>query len=75
MAERVLCQFEDELLAWLDAEALRRDRSRAWMVNHVCKLYAGNLQRARNRRAAALGSLKAAAASPKKRRRRSRSAE
>ena len=53
--ERVLIPFDADLLAWLDQEATKRDRSRAWLVAHVVKLYRGQVDRARERRAQAAG--------------------
>ena len=53
--ERVLIPFDADLLAWIDQEATKRDRSRAWLVAHVVKLYRGQVDRARERRAQAAG--------------------
>jgi metal-responsive CopG/Arc/MetJ family transcriptional regulator len=49
--ERVMVNLDVDLVAWLDAEAAKRDRSRAWMVNHVCRMYRRQLERERKRRA------------------------
>lgn len=49
--KQILVNLDDDLIAWLDYEAEVRDRSRTWLVNHICKMYRGNLLAERKRRA------------------------
>ena len=47
----VLMRMEPEVVAAIDAEAERLDRSRSWCVEHACNLWVKRLQRDRERRA------------------------
>ena len=40
---------ETELLDWIDAEALRRDRSRAYIINEALRKRRSDLERRRKR--------------------------
>lgn len=48
--QRDMLTWDDETLsAWLDAEALKRDRSRSWMLQEAVRQWRSRLESARKR--------------------------
>lgn len=43
--------IRDELLQWIDNEAISQDRSRAWMINHALRDRMNRVERNRERQA------------------------
>jgi hypothetical protein len=50
---RFLVDAPPELVEWIDLEATRRDRSRAWMVCEILRQYRNRLDKTRARKLAA----------------------
>lgn len=48
-----LIRIDPELNAWIEAEAEKRDRSKAWIVAHAVELWRARLENARTRARAA----------------------
>lgn len=52
-SENFLIRIDPELNAWIEAEAEKRDRSKAWIVAHAVELWRSRLENARARARAA----------------------
>lgn len=44
-----LVRLDKGLVAWLDKEAIGRERSRSWLINHICRMYRQRLEGERKR--------------------------
>lgn len=49
--KNVFHKLDTELMDWLDLEAVKRDRSRAWMLNEAVRQWKLRLERDREARA------------------------